>query len=50
MTDNGKLSAGALREVVREALQMADLQGNRLVAAKLADVVDTIDAQQARAR
>lgn len=50
MTDNGKLSVSALRDVVSQALQMADLQGNALVAAKLADVVDTIDDQQALAR
>lgn len=46
MTENGKQHVGALRSLIEQALQLADYAGNALVAAKLADALDTIDQQQ----
>jgi len=46
MTEGEKQRLDDLRAAVDHALDLADAQANALVAAKLADVVDTIDGQQ----
>ncbi len=45
MTKNGEQGVDALRALVHQALKLADAQDNPLVAAKLADVLDTIDGE-----
>lgn len=46
MTKDGRQGVDALRSMIDQALQLADAHGNALVAAKLADALDTIDQQQ----